>query len=63
MEGKKLMAQSKQLSSETGAMRRIEAAFAYTNLLPDKARKRVLSWAADEYLAPANAAALTEAAK
>jgi hypothetical protein len=44
------MAQSKDLATETGAMRRIEAAFRYTDTLPAKARRRVLTWAADEYL-------------
>jgi hypothetical protein len=48
--GRLTMAQSKDLATETGAMRRIEAAFRYTDTLPAKARRRVLTWAADEYL-------------
>lgn len=44
------MAQSKDLATETGAMRRIEAAFAYAQQLPEKAKARVLRWAAEVHL-------------
>jgi hypothetical protein len=45
------MPQSRDLATETGAMRRIEAAFRYTETLPAKARQRVLAWARDVFLA------------
>jgi hypothetical protein len=39
------MPQSKDLASESGAMRRIEAAYQYAEGLNEKAKARVLSWA------------------
>jgi DNA topoisomerase VI subunit B len=44
------MAQSRDLATETGAMRRVEAAFAYVDQLPEKAKARVMRWAAEVHL-------------
>jgi hypothetical protein len=44
------MAQSKDLATEVGAMRRIEAAFEYAKTLSPKARDRVLAWAREVFL-------------
>ena len=54
------MPQSKDLASESGAMRKLEAAFLDIEKLPAKARARVLRWVREVHLDGADEPADTQ---